>query len=92
MNLIAKEYVSCKTEGNGVLILSKFAGAADEMGKYTLLVNPYDIEEVADSINAAINLHWNKKKKMMQELRKVVSENDVFKWASKFLNYYKEAF
>lgn len=92
MNLIAKEYVSCKTEGNGVLILSKFAGAADEMGKYTLLVNPYDIEEVADSINAALNLHWNTKKKMMHELRKVVRENDVFKWASKFLNYYKEAF
>lgn len=91
MNLIAKEYVSCKIEGSGALILSEFAGAADEMRQYALMVNPYDIEAVADSINTALNLHWNTKKKMMLCLRKIVRENNVFDWANNFLNYYKEA-
>jgi alpha,alpha-trehalose-phosphate synthase [UDP-forming] len=90
MNLVSKEYVSCKTEGNGVLILSRFAGAADEMGRHAIMVNPYDIEEVADSINTALNLHWNTKKAMMSELRKIVGQNDVFDWARKFLNYCRE--
>lgn len=90
MNLIAKEYVSCKLEGNGVLILSKFAGAADEMGKYAIMVNPYDIEEVADSIHTALNLRWNTRKKMIDNLRKIVRENDVFRWADNFLNYYRK--
>jgi len=90
MNLIAKEYVSCKIEGNGVLILSKFAGAAEEMGKYAVMVNPYDIEEVADSINIALNIHWNTRKKMISNLRDIVRENDIFQWASNFLNYYKK--
>jgi len=57
MNHVDNEYVSCKTEGKGILILSKFAGATDETGKYAILVNRYDIEEVADSINIALNLH-----------------------------------
>lgn len=90
MNLVSKEYVSCKTEGNGVLVLSRFAGAADEMSRHAIMVNPYDIEEVADSINTALNLHWNTKKAMMEELRKIVRQNDVFNWAKKFLNYCRE--
>jgi trehalose 6-phosphate synthase/phosphatase len=90
MNLVSKEYVSCKTEGNGVLILSRFAGAADEMGRHAILVNPYDIEEISDSINTALNLHWNTKKAMMFELRKIVKENNVFIWAKKFLDYFSK--
>lgn len=90
MNLIAKEYVSCKVEENGVLILSKFAGAAEEMGKYSIMVNPYDIEEVADSIYSALNIHWSTRKKMISKLRKIVSENDIFRWAGNFLNYYSK--
>lgn len=90
MNLVAKEYVSCKIEENGALILSKFAGAAEEMGKYAILVNPYDIEEVADSIYKALNLRWNTRKKMMSELRKIVKHNDIFRWAANFLDYYKK--
>ncbi|MEA2015113.1 MAG: trehalose-6-phosphate synthase [Actinomycetota bacterium] len=90
MNLVAKEYVSCKTEGNGVLILSKFAGAAEEMSKYAVMVNPYDIDEVADSINIALNIHWSTRKKMISNLRNIVRENDIFHWASSFLNYYKK--
>ncbi len=90
MNLIAKEYVSSKSEEDGVLILSKFAGAAEEMGKYAIMVNPYDIDEVADSINTALNLHNSTRKKMISNLRKIVKENNVFDWAENFLNYYKK--
>lgn len=87
MNLVAKEYVSCKFEENGVLILSKFAGAAEEMKKYSIPVNPFDIEEVADSIKKALRMHGNTRKKLMSELRKIVRENDIYKWANNFINY-----
>jgi len=89
MNLIAKEYVSCKAEESGVLILSEFAGAVEEMGKYSIPVNPYDIEEVADSINEALNMHSNTKKMLISKLRKIVQKNDIYAWANNFVNYFK---
>jgi trehalose 6-phosphate synthase/phosphatase len=89
MNLIAKEYVSCKAKESGVLILSEFAGAAEEMGKYSILVNPYDIEEVADSIKEALNMHGNNKKMLISKLRKIVQKNDIYAWANSFVNYFK---
>jgi len=55
------------------------------------MVNPYDIEEIADSINIALNLHWNTKKMMMLKLREIVKSNDVFNWAKKVLDYCREA-
>ena len=90
MNLIAKEYVSCKAEEAGILILSEFAGAAEEMKEYSILVNPYDIEEVADSINKALNMHGNTKKMMISGLRKIVQKNDIYTWANNFINYSKD--
>jgi len=89
MNLIAKEYVSCKAEETGVLILSEFAGAFEEMKKYSIPVNPYDIEEVADSINEALNMHGSTKKMLISKLRKIVQKNDIYAWANNFLNYSK---
>jgi trehalose-6-phosphate synthase len=89
MNLIAKEYVSCKEEETGVLILSEFAGAFQEMKKYSIPVNPYDIEEVADSINEALNMHGSTKKMNISRLRKIVKKNDIYAWANNFLNYSK---
>ena len=92
MNLVAKEYVSCKEKETGVLILSKFAGAAEEMKKYSILVNPYDIEEVADSINEALNMHGNTKKMRISRLRNIVQKNDIYAWANNFLNYSKNIY
>jgi len=89
MNLIAKEYVSCKAEESGVLILSEFVGAVEEMGKYSTLVNPYDIEEVADSIKEALNMHGNTKEMLISKLRKIVQKNDIYAWANNFINYSK---
>ena len=67
------------------MTVGKFAGAADEMRKHAIMVNPYDIEEVAESINTALNLHWNTKKMMMSKLRKIVRNNNTYDWANKFL-------
>ena len=87
MNLIGKEYASCNVDEDGVLILSEFAGAAEELEKYSIMVNPYDIEEVADSLRKALNMHSATIKKMMSGLRDIVRENDIYSWVSKFLNY-----
>jgi alpha,alpha-trehalose-phosphate synthase [UDP-forming] len=87
MNLVAKEYVSCNTENNGVLILSEFAGAAVELKKYSITVNPYDIEDIADSINKALNMTINTKRMFMSNLIKIVQKNDIYAWANNFLKY-----
>jgi len=92
MNLVAKEYVSCKSEGNGVLILSEFAGAAEEMKKDSIMVNPYDSEEVADSINLALKMPVEERKKKIFALRKIVKDKDIFNWAGNFLNYFIKTF
>lgn len=88
MNLIGKEYASCNINKEGVLILSELTGAADELGKHSLLVNPYDIEEVADALRRAMSMHKDTRKKMMSGLRKAVKKNNIYVWADKFLNYY----
>jgi len=87
MNLIAKEYVSCKPDGNGVLVLSEFAGSAEEMNKHSLMVNPYDFEEVADSIKSALEMDSSQKRSKMLALRDIVKSNDVYNWAHSFLNH-----
>ncbi len=87
MNLIAKEYVSCKPDGYGMLVLSEFAGSAEEMSKNSIMVNPYDFEEVADGIKTALEMDRIKQRKNMFALREIVQNNDVFNWAQKFLSY-----
>jgi trehalose 6-phosphate synthase len=89
MNLIGKEYASCNVDEDGVLILSEFTGAADEMSENALMINPYDVEEVADTLKKALGMHGSTRKKMMQGLREQVKENNIFVWADKFLHYYR---
>ena len=89
MNLVAKEYVSCKAGENGILILSEFTGAAEEMKRYSIPVNPFDIEEVADSIKKALKMHGNTRKMLISRLREIVRKNDIYKWADNFINYSK---
>jgi alpha,alpha-trehalose-phosphate synthase [UDP-forming] len=90
MNLIGKEFASCNISEDGVLILSELAGAAQELGEYSLMVNPYDTDEVADTLRKALNLHSNTRKKMMRGLRKQISENNIYVWADNFLDYYNK--
>ena len=85
MNLIAKEYCAANISGKGVLILSRFAGAADQLGRYSLLVNPYDTESVADMIYRAYTMNDDERKLRMSKLRKTIKKRDIFWWANAFL-------
>lgn len=85
MNLVAKEYCASCTDGNGVLILSEFAGAAAQLQHGALLVNPYDIEGVADAIYRAFKMDGAEKQARMRTLRKIVRRQDIFRWVNSFL-------
>jgi trehalose-6-phosphate synthase len=81
MNLVAKEFVASRVDEDGVLILSPFTGAARELPD-ALLVNPYAIDHFADSIKAAIEMPREERQKRMRKMRKVVEENNIYKWAA----------
>lgn len=90
MNLVTKEYVACKPEGDGVLILSEFAGAAAEMGE-ALLINPYDEERTAATIKRALSLDEQERRLRMTALHNRVLRNDVFHWGERFLAALEDA-
>ena len=90
MNLVAKEYVACKPEGDGVLVLSEFAGAAAEMGE-ALLINPYDEERTVATIDRALALDEQERRQRMTTLRHRVLRNNVFRWGERFLAALQEA-
>ena len=90
MNLIAKEYAACRNDGQGCLVLSEFAGSADELREHSIMVNPYDIEETAEKINEALKMEPGEKKKRMAALREIVRKNDVYKWCSSFLGHFEQ--
>jgi trehalose 6-phosphate synthase/phosphatase len=85
LNLVAKEYVACKSSGDGVLVLSEFAGAAAEMGE-ALLVNPYDEEGLSATIARALSLGEAEKRERMMALYRRVHKNNVFAWGDRFIN------
>jgi trehalose 6-phosphate synthase/phosphatase len=90
MNLVAKEYVACKPRGDGVLVLSEFAGAAAEMGE-ALLINPYDEERTAATVNRAIAMDAQERNLRMMALHHRVVRNDVFHWGRRFLASLEDA-
>jgi trehalose-6-phosphate synthase len=83
MNLIAKEYVASQVEMKGVLILSEFAGAAEEL-RDALLVNPYDIEAVSETIYTAIRMSVEEKRARMERMQDLVKERDIYYWVRNF--------
>jgi trehalose 6-phosphate synthase len=85
MNLVAKEYCACSTEGNGVMILSEFAGAAAQFYPHALLVNPYDLEGVADAIYQAFTMGQEERQARMRRLQASIQKNDIVKWVNSFL-------
>ncbi|HVF51449.1 MAG TPA: bifunctional alpha,alpha-trehalose-phosphate synthase (UDP-forming)/trehalose-phosphatase [Pyrinomonadaceae bacterium] len=84
LNLVAKEYVACQRDGEGVLVLSEFAGAAAEMGE-AFLVNPYDEERTAETIARALALPADERRERMIALTKRVVRNNVFAWGERFI-------
>ncbi len=85
MNLVAKEYCACQVEGNGVLILSEFAGAAVQLQRGAILVNPYDLAHVADAIRRAVTMSRAQRRRPMRRLRDGVRREDVYSWVDRFL-------
>ncbi|MFW6154264.1 MAG: bifunctional alpha,alpha-trehalose-phosphate synthase (UDP-forming)/trehalose-phosphatase, partial [Planctomycetota bacterium] len=84
MNLVAKEYVACQREGRGMLILSEFAGAAQELFN-AVLVNPYDVNGMTDAIRKALMLDAGTKKALTEPMRRRVIEHDAVYWARHFI-------
>lgn len=84
MNLVAKEYVAAKNDSNGILILSRFTGAAKELTQ-AIQINPYAIEEFADSIKLAVEMPEEERKSRMSHMRNTVKANNVFKWAGSII-------
>jgi trehalose 6-phosphate synthase len=85
MNLVSKEYCATRTDGDGVLVLSEFAGAAAELQRGALLVNPYDVEGVADALYAALTMPEAERRARMRKLRRAVREHDIYHWLDTFL-------
>jgi trehalose 6-phosphate synthase len=90
MNLVAKEYVACRWDEGGALVLSEFAGAADEL-RQAYMVNPYDINGMKHAIVTAMNADQKVLARRMRAMRKTVAEHDVKDWAKQFLSVLAEA-
>ncbi len=84
MNLVAKEFVATRTDEDGVLVLSEFAGAADELTR-AVIVNPYDVDGLAESLHLALTMPAPERRERMRALRAHVMPNDVAKWSTSFL-------
>ena len=85
MNLVAKEYIAARSDEQGVLVLSEFTGAADELAPGPLLVNPHDIDGLKDTIAAAAEMDPREQRRRMRRLRRKVMADDVKKWSDSFL-------
>jgi alpha,alpha-trehalose-phosphate synthase [UDP-forming] len=90
MNLVAKEYVACREDETGALVLSEFTGAADELSG-AFLVNPHDIEGMKDAIVRAATVPAAEARRRMRSMRRRVREFDVNRWAASFLDALKQA-
>jgi alpha,alpha-trehalose-phosphate synthase [UDP-forming] len=84
MNLVAKEYVACRSDERGALVLSEFTGAADEL-RQAFIINPYDINGLKETICRAVNVSPAEASRRMRALRRRVFEDDVSHWADTFL-------
>ncbi len=84
MNLVAKEYIACRVDGTGVLVLSEFAGAAEQLDR-AMLVNPYDVDGLALSLERAVELPPDEQRERMRSLRRTVTRWDVYTWAEQCL-------
>jgi trehalose 6-phosphate synthase/phosphatase len=84
MNLVAKEFVASRPDGDGVLVLSRYAGAAAELHA-ALLANPTCIDELADVFRTALTMSTAERQVRMRRLRRAVAGNDVFGWSRRFM-------
>jgi trehalose 6-phosphate synthase len=84
MNLVAKEFVAARPDGNGVLVLSRFTGAAREL-EQSLLVNPFACDELAAALHQALCMDEAERRTRMAALRETISQNNIYRWAGKMV-------
>ena len=89
MNLVSKEYIACKTDGKGVLILSEMAGASKELIG-ALQVNPNNVEAIADALNQALQMPEKEQIERIRKMQKVLRRNDIYFWSKHFLERLNE--
>jgi trehalose-6-phosphate synthase len=85
MNLVAKEFISARDDESGVLVLSQFTGASREL-RDALIVNPYDIEEVAEAIRMALEMDLMEQKARMRSMRETLRNRNIYYWASDLIS------
>jgi trehalose 6-phosphate synthase len=85
MNLVAKEFAAARTDEDGVLVLSQFAGASGELTD-ALLINPYDIDQLAESIAQAIEMPAAERRTRMRQMRRVIRDHNVYRWAAELVS------
>jgi trehalose 6-phosphate synthase len=86
MNLVAKEFCAASVEQNAVLILSEFAGAAAQLNRGAILVNPYDVEAIAGAIQQAVRMPVEERRERMRRLQREVRRADIYWWLDAFLD------
>jgi trehalose 6-phosphate synthase/phosphatase len=84
MNLVAKEYIACRVDKTGVLIISEMAGVAKEMGE-AIVINPNNESEIAEAIHQALTMPLEEQRERMELIQQRISRYDVFKWAGEFV-------
>jgi len=80
MNLVAKEFVASREDEDGALILSRFTGASRELSD-AVIVNPYDIEGMADAVYSALNMETTERSERMKRMRALIKEYNIYRWA-----------
>lgn len=84
MNLVAKEFVAARTQNDGALILSRFAGASQEL-QGAIIINPYDIEKSADAIKLALEMTAEEQNLRMKQMRQMIMGHNIYSWAASLL-------
>jgi trehalose 6-phosphate synthase len=85
MNLVAKEFVAARTDSRGVLILSRFTGAAQELGE-ALLINPFALDEFAETLRQALEMSEEEQERRMRRMRQQLADNNIYRWAGMLLS------
>ncbi len=84
MNLVAKEFVAAREDEDGVLVLSRFTGAAREL-RDAVLVNPYDVDGMSEAVRTALEMPKAERQTRMARMRQTVREHNIYRWAGLLL-------
>lgn len=86
MNLVAKEYAACNVRETGILCLSEFAGASMELHRHAVMVNPFDVDGVAEAIRDGVFMDADERRRRMRAIRTILRRYDIFRWVDTFLD------